>query len=66
MHYDRITWRDLQRMEDDAPPEPLSFTGEWIDEHFPQGMEPEDLEIMNLAMEKDMQNREHYWQRKDS
>jgi hypothetical protein len=57
MCYDKLTWDDIQRMEDGRPPRPLTFTGEWLNEHFPNGMDEDDIAVMNMVMEKDMINR---------
>ena len=57
-----LTWADIQRMEDGGPPPALSFTGSELDEMFgPNGPDEDDIAALNLAMERDMENREAYW-----
>lgn len=51
--------RDFQRAEESLPPAALAFTGDWLEENFgPNGPDEDDIAAMNLAMEKDMADRE--------
>lgn len=51
---------DFQRREEmgeDYVPAALTFTGEWMAENFPNGMDDDDIAAMNLAMDRDEQDR---------
>lgn len=63
MSYEDMSW--FQRNEEaggDLPPDPLVFTGSDFEEMFgPNGPDDQDIEVLNLAMDRNMAEREDYW-----
>jgi hypothetical protein len=60
-----ITWADIQRQEDGLPPAPLAFTGDYLAESYPNGLDDDDLDALNLAMDRDQRDREGFYAREN-
>jgi hypothetical protein len=64
--FDYDEMRRFQKIEeglmDADEPEPLVFTSSDLEEWYgPQGPDEWDIEVLNVAMERNMLSREEYW-----
>lgn len=65
MYGDYDTMRDFQLREEqgeDYEPRALTFTGSELDEMHPGGMDETDVEVVGLAMDRNMSERIAYLQ----
>ena len=60
MSNEDMRWFQIHEENPDAEPPALAFTADDLAERFPNGMEPEDVEAMNLAMDRDMRDRNEF------